>query len=134
MSKDYEQRRKIMRSVKSKNTTPEMQVRRLLHSLGYRYRLHKDNLPGRPDIVFTKKKKAIFVNGCFWHGHDCKRGKRIPKSNREYWIKKINRNRERDIYNVEMLLSKGWKVLILWECELKDKDKLRQRLIDFLNS
>lgn len=90
------ERSEIMRRVRSTNTTPELIIRRLVHSLGFRYRLHKKDLPGKPDLVFSGKRKVIFVHGCFWHGHKCKRGNRPPKDNREYWEKKINANMKRD--------------------------------------
>lgn len=123
-----------MRAVHSTDTSTEMAVRRLLHASGYRYRLHRDNLPGKPDIVFPSRKKAIFVHGCFWHGHDCKRGARMPKTNREYWMRKIGRNVERDRAHCEHLAALGWEVLVVWECEVKELPKLRERLINFLDS
>jgi len=95
----------------------------MLHAEGYRYRLHVGSLPGCPDLVFPSRKKVIFVNGCFWHGHACSRGSRVPKANRQYWQKKIARNRERDSHNLEKLQALGWRALTLWECEIK--------LIDF---
>ena len=121
-----------MRSVKSRDTTPEIIVRRALWSLGYRYRLHRSDVPGNPDIVFIGQRKAIFVHGCFWHGHDCKRGARAPKANAEYWRSKIQRNRDRDVRHVEDLTDAGWRSLILWECELKDSAALERRLRAFL--
>jgi len=108
----------IMRSVKSKDTKPEMAVRRFVHGLGYRFRLHRKSLPGTPDLVFPRLRKVVFVNGCFWHGHDCPRGARIPKNNRDYWIAKIARNRERDKLNRKLLLAEGWGVYIVWECQI----------------
>jgi len=116
-----------MTAVKSKNTTAEMCVRKLLHSSGFRYRLHDKNLPGSPDIVFSSRQKVIFVNGCFWHGHDCKRGARMPKANAEYWAGKIERNRKRDIQNMNKLVEAGWGVLIVWECEIKSLDIAKLR-------
>lgn len=107
-----------MRAVKSKNTSPELHVRRLVYSFGYRYRLHRKDLPGTPDLVLAKQKKVIFVHGCFWHGHGCKRGARKPKTNFAYWSAKINRNKERDEQHVQKLKELGWNVLIVWECEL----------------
>ena len=127
-----EQRSQIMRSVKSRNTKPEMIVRRLLYRLGYRYRLHKADLPGKPDIVFSSRKKVIFVHGCFWHGHSCKRGNRQPKSNADYWQAKIKRNIERFTQQLSELADTGWTELTLWECELKDKDSLERILTNFL--
>ena len=130
---DPHQRSHIMRQVKSQDTKPEMQIRRWLHAAGYRYRLHRDDLPGKPDIVFAKYKKVIFVNGCFWHGHPCKRGARLPKNNEAYWRAKIDRNAARDARNTALLRSKGWRVHIIWECELKNKEKLWKDLTTFLD-
>jgi DNA mismatch endonuclease (patch repair protein) len=107
-----------MRAVKSTDTTPEMQVRRFVHKLGYRYRLHRQDLPGKPDIVFPRLKRVLFVNGCFWHGHACARGDRPPKNNAEYWKAKIEKNRLRDSRHQETLTAQGWKSLIIWECAL----------------
>lgn len=125
-------RSEIMAAVKSKDTTPELKVRKLLHSLGYRYRLHAGDLPCKPDIVFRSRKKVIFIHGCFWHGHPCKRGARMPKTNAEYWIKKIGRNIERDRRGYEALHNLGWRCLVLWECELKDEEALQATLQTFL--
>jgi len=123
----------IMRSVKSTDTGPEMAIRRLVHRLGYRFRLHRKSLPGTPDLVFPRLRKVVFVHGCFWHGHKCARGNRIPKSNRDYWIAKIARNRERDEINRALLGSQGWGVLIIWECQIKGID-LEDELRSFLTS
>jgi len=125
-------RRKTMQAVKSKDTAPELLVRRLLHASGYRYRLHQRNLPGCPDLVFSSRKKVVFINGCFWHGHDCVRGKRVPKSNSKYWIAKIGRNRARDATTKKQLKTDGWVTLVLWECELQDEGQLLRRLRTFL--
>lgn len=127
-----ETRSAIMRAVTSENTTPEVAVRRLLHSLGYRYRLHARGLPGTPDIVFASRRKTVFINGCFWHGHTCARGARIPKSNAEYWIAKISRNRARDAKTRRRLRASGWTALVVWECELRDRTRLARRLSRFL--
>ena len=126
------QRSRIMRAVKSVDTGPEMIVRRMLHKLGYRYRLHRKDLPGKPDLVFPSRKAVIFVHGCFWHGHDCKRGARTPKTNTQYWTDKIRRNVERDAQAIIDLKAAGWRVLVIWECELKDIDRLRSRSVAFL--
>jgi DNA mismatch endonuclease (patch repair protein) len=116
----YEQRAAVMRRVKGQNTSPEITVRKLLRAEGkIGYRLHRKDLPGKPDIAFVSRKLAIFVHGCFWHGHDCARGQRIPKSNREYWITKIAKNKARDSVNQGILRKNGWKILIIWECEIK---------------
>lgn len=108
----------IMRAVRSKDTGPEMIVRRLVHGLGFRYRLHRRDLPGAPDLVFAGRRKIVFVHGCFWHGHDCARGARRPKANADYWLAKIGRNVERDRRNLHLLEAAGWRVLTIWECEL----------------
>jgi DNA mismatch endonuclease (patch repair protein) len=123
-------RSRTMRAVKGKDTKPEWIVRRLLRSAGYRYRLHPKELPGKPDLVFFGRRKVIFVNGCFWHGHGCARGARQPKANAEYWTAKIDRNRERDIKHVAALRADGWKVQIIWECETREN--LLPRLKRFL--
>lgn len=128
-----EQRRRIMRAVKSKNTGPELVVRRLLHGMGYRYRLHRKDLPGRPDIALGHRRKAIFVHGCFWHGHKCPKG-RLPKSRLDYWQPKIDKNRERDRAKEEHLKSLGWSVLTIWQCETKNLEALEARLQDFVDS
>ena len=117
-----------MRQVKGKDTAPELQARRLLTRLGLRYRLHRADLPGRPDIVMAGRKLAIFVHGCFWHGHDCARGARVPKANRDYWEAKIGRNRTRDQLHHAALEAQGWRVLVLWECEMKDEAALEENL------
>lgn len=125
-------RSEIMRAVRSKDTGPEMTVRKMVHSLGFRYRLHVSDLPGKPDLVFPSRKKVIFVHGCFWHGDTCKRGKRIPKENRDYWVQKIQRNVERDMKNQNLLKELGWDFLVIWEHELKDIEALKQKVINFL--
>lgn len=125
-------RSEVMRRVKSRNTTPEMIARRLAHSLGYRFRLHRRDLPGKPDLTFASRRCVIFVHGCFWHGHDCLRGARMPKTNVSYWRRKIERNRERDAEAKAILEADGWHVLPLWECGLKDRAALARRLVEFL--
>jgi len=131
-SKD--KRSQIMRAVKGKNTAPELLVRKIIFSLGYRYRLHASHLPGTPDIYFTKKQKAIFIHGCFWHGHTCKRGNRIPSTNKDYWITKIENNIKRDERAITLLSEKGWSVLVVWECGLKDLTHLSNSLRTFMQS
>lgn len=121
-----------MAKVKSKGTKPEMVVRRLLFSMGFRYRLHDRSLPGRPDIIFKGKKKVIFVHGCFWHRHDGCPLARLPKSRLDFWIPKLEGNRERDIRTLLQLRSLGWDVLVIWECELKDLNLLEKMLKGFL--
>jgi DNA mismatch endonuclease (patch repair protein) len=122
-----------MKAVRRKDTAPELFVRRMLHAAGYRYRLHRKELPGCPDIVFVSKKRAIFVHGCFWHGHDCRAG-RPPQSRQEYWVPKIARNRERDVAAVNSLISSGWKIHVVWECELADGADVMNRLKQFIDS
>ena len=133
MKEIQEKRSQIMRAVKAKNTSPELVVRKLLFSLGYRYRIHGSHLPGKPDVYFAKRKKAIFIHGCFWHGHSCKRGNRIPSANNAYWISKIKKNKIRDSKTHTLLLKEGWSVLTIWECELKDKEALEHSILDFLD-
>lgn len=123
-----------MRRIKSKDTSPEMAVRRLAHSLGYRFRLHRKDLPGRPDMVFPGRKAVVFVHGCFWHQHPsatCS-DSRLPKSRLEYWIPKLERNCLRDEKNVADLRQLGWKVLVVWDCETQDMDSLSRRITGFL--
>lgn len=123
-----------MARVRSRDTAPELLVRRLLWRMGYRYRLHCAGLPGKPDIVFASRRKAILVHGCFWHGHDCKRGARAPRANADYWARKIGGNRDRDARNLTALADLGWRALVLWECELADEAALEQTLRDFLDA
>ena len=129
---DKEKRSAVMARVKSKDTSPERTVRRVLTGLGARYRLHRKDLPGNPDIVMPGRKLAIFVHGCFWHGHDCARGARVPKANRDYWLAKVARNRARDAKASEALRADGWAVETVWECELKDAARLSDRLAAIL--
>ena len=130
---DAATRSQVMRRVKGADTTPELVVRRALTRLGARYRLHRKDLPGAPDVVLPGRKLAIFVHGCFWHGHDCARGARVPQQNRDYWLGKVGRNRERDVAHRSALEALGWRVETIWECELKDAAALRQRLADLLH-
>ncbi|MEY9096710.1 very short patch repair endonuclease [Paenibacillus sp. RC84] len=116
-----EKRSQIMSKIKSKNTTPELIVRRLLHKMGYRFRLHRTDLPGKPDIVLPRFKKVIFVNGCFWHGHsNCKKSQ-LPESNKKFWQDKISRNINRDAENIKKLIEMGWGVLTIWDCQTKKR-------------
>ena len=133
LHKVSEQRSRNMSAIKSKNTKPEIAVRKLLHTMGYRFRLHKKDLPGSPDIVLPKYKTVIFVHGCFWHRHqNCKYASN-PKTRVEFWNKKFKDNIERDIKNLEKLKSLGWESKIIWECETKNIDKLREKLIHIMN-
>ena len=129
-----EQRSAVMRKVKGRGTTPELTVRKALTGLGARYRLHRKDLPGAPDIVLPSRKLAVFVHGCFWHGHDCARGARVPKQNRPYWTAKIERNRQRDLRTGAELTARGWTPLVVWECELKDPASLKARLDDAIGA
>lgn len=125
-----------MSRIRGKNTQPELLVRRLLHAKGYRYRLHGSagggKLPGNPDLVFASRHKVIFVNGCFWHFHDCKAGQRSPTANAEFWENKRTRTKNRDAEQLSRLESAGWKVLTVWECELRDRSALERHLDQFL--
>ena len=127
------QRSAVMARVRGKDTGPEMLVRRLAHGLGFRFRLYRRDLPGRPDLVFVRLRKVIFVNGCFWHAHKCAHGRRLPVANRDYWIKKRRRNAARDRTAMQALTQAGWAVLTVWECEIRDPDRLRRRLQRFLS-
>ncbi|HEX8232347.1 MAG TPA: very short patch repair endonuclease [Caulobacteraceae bacterium] len=129
-----EKRSAVMRRVKGRNTGPELKVRKMLWAMGARYRLHRRDLPGAPDIVLPGRRVAVFVHGCFWHGHDCARGARAPKQNAEYWRGKIGRNRERDGSHAAALAARGWTPVTIWECELKDETRLSAMLADILAS
>lgn len=121
----------LMSRIGSKNTVPETAVRRLLHGLGYRFRLHRGDLPGTPDIVFPGRRKVVFVNGCFWHAHGCRIG-RPPKSRLEFWLPKLERNRKKDARDKRALRTLGWKVLTVWQCQTKFPERLKKRLVSFL--
>ena len=128
-----EQRRYTMSRVRAKDTGPEMKVRRLTHRLGFRFRLHRRDLPGAPDLVFPARRKVIFVHGCFWHGHECPAGANRPASNRTYWTAKLQKNITRDKANLKKLSELGWETLILWECEIRDEEALGRRIARFLS-
>ena len=127
-----QKRSEIMSKVRSKNTKPEETVRKYLFSKGFRYRKNVKTLPGSPDIVLPKYKTVIFVNGCFWHGHNCSKGK-LPETRKEFWEYKINANIQRDKKNYELLKKQGWKVIVVWECELKSK-KIREKTLKNLEN
>ncbi|MDP1640548.1 MAG: DNA mismatch endonuclease Vsr [Phenylobacterium sp.] len=131
---DAAKRSAVMRQVKGSGTTPERTLRRLLTRLGARYRLNRRDLPGSPDIVLPGRRLVLFAHGCFWHGHDCARGARVPKANRDYWLGKVARNRTRDATVGAALIEAGWRVEVVWECEMKDEAALRGRLAALLNS
>jgi DNA mismatch endonuclease (patch repair protein) len=122
-----------MRRITSKNTSPEMAVRQMLFRLGYRYRLHRRDLPGKPDIVFGGRRKLIFVHGCFWHAHSCHKAHQ-PKTNEAYWSPKLKRNQERDARHHQELRTAGWNVLTIWECQLKDMESVERRLLRFMDN
>lgn len=125
-------RKEMMSSVKQRHTKPEITVRKLLHRLGYRFRLHSKKLPGTPDIVLPKYKSVIFVHGCFWHQHKGCRKSRRPTSNVEFWNEKLDKNIERDNRKESELKNAGWKVLTVWDCEIKDEDLLIEKVKNFL--
>lgn len=133
-SLSQEERSEIMARVHSKNMRPELAVRKLVFALGYRYRLHANDLPGHPDLVFRPRKKVIFVHGCFWHRHAHCALARMPKSRVEFWEPKLEGNRQRDEKNNRALAREGWRVLTLWECELKDAARLEWRIRRFLDA
>jgi DNA mismatch endonuclease (patch repair protein) len=120
-----------MQSIGQKDTGPEMLVRHALHKLGYRYRLHAKNLPGRPDMVFPGKRKVVFVHGCFWHGHDCPKGK-LPKSRPEYWIPKIEANKARDERVIDELKKAGWDAIVIWQCQTKSLPVTIENVVELL--
>jgi DNA mismatch endonuclease (patch repair protein) len=126
-----ESRSALMSRIGGRNTAPELAVRRLLHGLGYRFRLHRRELPGTPDVVFPSRRKAIFVNGCFWHAHGCKIGQ-PPKTKRRYWVPKLQRNRARDQQNLRDLRARGWRTMTVWQCQIRNPRGLDHRLISFL--
>lgn len=125
----------VMRRVKARDTKPELLVRRMLRGMGHKgYRLDRKDLPDRPDIAYLGRKQAIFVHGCFWHRHGCKRGARIPKTNTDYWLAKIGRNKARDASAAKALAAIGWGSIAIWECELKEQATISARLVDFLKA
>ena len=131
-----ERRSEIMSNIRAKGMKPEMAVRRITHAMGYRYRLHRKDLPGKPDLVFPGRRKVIFVHGCFWHQHDhpgCRIARR-PKSNRRYWLPKLERNVARDAEHLVQLERLGWDVLVVWECEVDAVDRTAERIREFLEN
>jgi len=127
-----EQRHRCMSRIRSKDTKPEQVVRQMLHALGFRFRLHVKNLPGRPDIVLPRHKKAIFVHGCFWHAHGCRVGGKPPATHEQFWKSKFSRNIARDKSAIRQLWQTGWQVLVVWECETLDPEKLFETLAAFM--
>jgi len=128
-----EQRSYCMSRIRKTDTTPELTVRRIVHGMGFRFRLYRRDLPGCPDIVLPRHQKVIFVHGCWWHRHNCRLGRREPKSRRSYWIPKLQGNKERHKKSSRILKKQGWKVLSIWECWTRDVEKLEKRLRDFLD-
>jgi len=129
-----EQRSYNMSCIRSKDTTPELIVRHLVHQMGFRYRLHSSNLPGKPDMVLKRHSKVIFVHGCFWHCHNCKNGQTIPQTNREYWLAKREYNIQRDKTNIQKLRDAGWDICVIWECQTRHTDYVTSCLNKFLQS
>ena len=128
------QRSALMRRIRKVDTKPELAVRRVAHRLGYRFRLHRRDLPGTPDLVFPRFRKVVFVHGCFWHQHSCRLGTKQPSTNTDYWVPKLARNVERDRHARNLLQSAGWGVLVLWECQTNQPDLLARLLTEFLES
>ncbi|MCM2249742.1 MAG: very short patch repair endonuclease [Geothrix sp.] len=124
----------IMAQIKGKDTLPELAVRSMAHRMGFRFRLHSAGLPGKPDLVFPRLGRVVFVHGCFWHGHRCREGRRVPKSNQSYWISKIAANKARDARTRRKLRRAGWSVLVVWECQLKAPNRLQPKLWAFLSA
>ena len=122
-----------MSRIRGKDTKPELAVRSFVHRLGYRFRLHRKDLPGKPDLVLSRHKKVILVHGCYWHMHNCKYGRVVPKTNAKFWREKREGNKQRDKKNIAALKKQGWRILVIWECQLKDPEKLRQRIKGFLS-
>lgn len=131
-----EQRKHCMAAIRNKDTQPEMLVRRLVHSLGFRFRLHVKELPGKPDLVFSSKRKVIYVHGCFWHRHSCKKGISTPVTQQDFWREKLNGNKQRDRRNRRALAKLGWKALVVWECETSPArlDHLAKKVVAFLQA
>ena len=130
-----QQRKHAMRQVKGKNTAPELKVQQILKEMEHdNFQLHPEDIAGKPDIIWTDRNLALFIHGCFWHGHDCPRGARIPKTHRDYWKAKIERNFNRDQSNQAILIQTGWRILIIWECELKNTDITKEKIRKFLET
>ncbi len=127
-----EQRSRNMAAIRSKDTKPEMLVRKMVHRMGYRFSLHRKDLPGKPDLTLSKHSKVIFVHGCYWHMHKCKYGRVAPRTNAEFWRVKRESNVKRDKRHLAALRKAGWNTLVIWECQTKDPDRLEARLLKFL--
>jgi len=128
------QRSRVMARIRGKDTAPELLVRRVTHALGYRYRVHQRGLPGCPDLVFSGRRRVIFVHGCFWHRHNCRKGRSMPSTRPQFWRSKLEANRERDRKNQRELRGRGWDVLVVWECQTTDRARLAERICDFLDA
>jgi DNA mismatch endonuclease, patch repair protein len=130
-----EQRSQCMAAIRGRDTTPERRLRSELHAMGYRYKLHSATLPGKPDIIFPSRKAVIFVHGCFWHRHDCKAGRSVPATRTEFWLRKLTKNTNRDRENIRDLRRRGWRVLVIWECQIKREPigKVVRKAAAFLN-
>jgi DNA mismatch endonuclease (patch repair protein) len=126
------QRSYCMSRIRKTDTAPEITVRKIIYNCGYRYRLHKSDLSGCPDIVLSNRRKIIFVNGCWWHRHNCRLGRRTPKSRLKYWLPKLQANKKRHKQNLRRLRSRGWKVLTVWECQVRKSENLKIRILNFL--
>lgn len=130
-----DRRSENMRQIRGRDTAPELAIRKLCREIGFtRYRIHRKDLPGKPDLAWVGRKLAVFVHGCFWHGHDCAEGIRKPKSNLDYWIPKIERNQQRDAENITTLRTDGWNALVIWECEINERGRVSKRLQKFLST
>lgn len=127
-----EPRRRVMAAIRGRDTGPEIAVRRMLHAMGYRYRVHRRDLPGRPDVTFPSRRKIVFVHGCFWHQHSGCRAAKVPRTRTQYWGPKLAKNMDRDRRNLEALANSGWAVTIVWECELAHPEGVVARLANFL--
>ncbi len=127
-------RSQIMRAIRGKDTTPEVFVRQLVHSLGFRFRLHRRDLPGTPDLVFPSLRRVIFVHGCFWHRHSCRKGRSTPATRRAFWLRKLDGNKIRDVTTRGRLRRMGWKILIVWECQTNAPVRLCERIARFLEA
>lgn len=136
LTKVSDARSRNMSAIRGKNTKPEMHVRSLVHGMGYRFRLHAKDLPGKPDLVFRSRQKVIFVHGCFWHQHDKKScaDSRTPKTNTPYWVEKFSKNIERDRLSQAALRAMKWKALVIWDCEIRDRERLARILTRFLDA
>lgn len=127
------ERSDLMRKIRATNTKPEMLVRGMAHALGFRFRLHRRDLPGTPDLAFIARRKVIFVHGCFWHHHGTRcASSRVPKSRKRYWQAKFDANKARDRRNLRRLRARGWKYLVVWECQLGDSERVRNKILSFL--